>query len=266
MRSTGPVARGDRLLALLCASVVTATAHAETPRTDMISRGVIRPVNQAAIATDLAVPVQRAPIREGQRFVAGEILIELDCRRPRAEHDAMAAVVREMKVTLDSYLALTRHGAGGKNDLEIARARLDKAEAERRSHAARLDQCRVVAPYDGVVVELLVHAHETTAPGKPMLSVLETATLEIEMIVDVAILQHVTPGRNFVFRIDELGLALQARVDRVGAAVDPVSRTIKIFAVPLSRPPGLLPGLSGSADFTRSDLARSDLARSDLAQ
>ena len=61
-------------------------------------------------------------------------------------------------------------------------------------------------------------------------------------------------GTNFTFRIDETGESVTASVLRVGAAVDPVSQTVKIMArLPEGRAT-VLPGMSGTADFKRTGL------------
>jgi multidrug efflux pump subunit AcrA (membrane-fusion protein) len=50
--------------------------------------------------------------------------------------------------------------------------------------------------------------------------------------------------------VDELATHHEARVERIGAAVDPVSQTIEIFAVFIAQPPSLKPGMSGVATFS----------------
>lgn len=233
--------------ALIAIAVSGSTALAQSAPS--IARGVVRAVNQAVISTELAVPVARTPVRDGQAFKRGDIILELDCRKPIAEHDAALAVTREMKATYDSQLVIVQHGAGGRNELAIARARYDKADAELRVHAARIEQCRLTAPYDGTVVELSVREHELTTPGKPAISIVATHLLEIEMIVDTSVLRTLAVGREFSFHVDELAANVSTRLDRVAGLADPVSRTIKLIGVPIVRPPNLVPGMSGTASF-----------------
>ncbi len=240
-------AAAARCLAVSVALSFSATQGGWAQADPPVARGVVRALNQTSISTDLAVPVLRTPMREGQTFKSGDVVLELNCRRLNAEHDAVAAVAREMKLILDSQVIIVRHGAGGRNDLEVSRARYDKADAERRAHVARLDQCKVIAPYDGIVVELAVREYETTTPGKLVIALLDTKSVEIEIIVDTSQLRSLGIGQVFDFQIDELGRKVAVRLDRIGGAADPVSRTIKIIGVPLEVVPGLLPGMSGAA-------------------
>jgi hypothetical protein len=78
--------------------------------------------------------------------------------------------------------------------------------------------------------------------------------MELQLIVPSLWMSWLRGGTNFTFKIDETGESVTASVLRVGAAVDPVSQTVKIMAkLPAGRAT-VLPGMSGTADFKRSGL------------
>lgn len=54
-------------------------------------------------------------------------------------------------------------------------------------------------------------------------------------------------GTPFVFRVDETGASLKARVQRVSPNVDAVSRTVRIVATFDDSKAKVLPGMSGTA-------------------
>lgn len=212
-------------------------------------RGIVRPLHQASIATDLAARIARINFREAQSFHKGDVLVSFDCERLQAEHAAVEAVHREMKVMLESNVFLDKKGAVGKLDVEVSRARLDKARAEADALAARLKQCEIVAPFDGRVTELAVNEHEIPAAGKPLISIVEGNAFEIDLIVPSAWLRRLGPGAPFAFSIDETGSTYDAHLLRIGAAVDPVSQTVKVIAAFDTHDERILAGMSGSARF-----------------
>jgi membrane fusion protein, multidrug efflux system len=213
-------------------------------------RGVVRALDQAALSTDLMTRVAKIGFREGEAFKAGDLLISFDCERYRAEAQSADAVLREMNLTLDSNEHLSTYRAVGKHDVEISRARASKAEAEARSLNSRLKQCDVFAPFDGRVAELSLHPHEQPSPNKPYLVIVGHSRLEIELIVPSHWLSWLKPDVSFQFRVDEMKGDYAARVVRLGAAVDAVSQMVKVIAV-FDRPvEAVLPGMSGSAQFT----------------
>lgn len=212
-------------------------------------RGVVRALDQSALSTDLVARVLKIGFREGEAFKTGELLVAFDCERYKAEAQSAEAVHREMRLTLDSNMHLQKFSAVGKADVEISRARVDKAEAEARSLKTRLEQCEITAPFDGKVAELSINAYEQPQPGKPFLVIVGNSRLEIELIVPSHWLNTVKAGAEFSFKVDETRHAYKARVLRTGAAVDAVSQMIKVIAVFDEPVSDVLPGMSGAAQF-----------------
>jgi membrane fusion protein, multidrug efflux system len=214
-------------------------------------RGVVRPVRQATISTDGALRAVELPFREGSRFKNGDILALFDCRRQKAELAAAVAARREAVLTLESNIELDRHQAVGKNEVAISRARAEKASADVSGLETRLDECRLIAPFDGRITELSLRTYERTVPQRPFISIIDDSVLEIELIAASAMLSRLSPGTPFSFRLDELGgRTVNAEVAHLGASVDPVSKTIKIIGLVKVHDPQILSGMSGTATFS----------------
>ncbi len=217
-------------------------------------RGVVKAVEQASLSTDIASRVLRLPFREGEHFEKGALLVEFDCRRQRAELEALHGALREAKLNLSTSVTLDRYKAIGRNDVKIARARLQKAQGELNSLSARVEDCIVKAPFSGRVAESLVRELEFTAPQRPYLTIVGDRNLEIEAIVSSAMLASLEPGNTMRFRVDELNnVTVAAIVTSVGAVIDPVSKTVKIKAAVQDPPRGLTAGMSGTALLSPMD-------------
>ena len=179
------------------------------------------------------------------------MLIEFNCRRHEAELAAAEAQMQEMNILLSNNVELDKYKAVGKTDVEVSRARLKKAEAEANSMRARIDQCRIVAPFDGSVAERGIEPFEIPQSGKPFLTIIEDRQLEIELIVPSDWLRWVKSGTTFDFAVDETKGAYAAHVTRIGAEVDAISQTVKVMGVfdADTAAAGILSGMSGNADF-----------------
>lgn len=234
-------------IALIClpSTVYSAEPTDSTPAV----RGVIRSIDQAELSTDLTARVAKIGFREGQAFKTGDILIAFECDRYRAEAQSADAVYREMKVTLDGNVQLDKHGAIGKADVEISKARVSKADAEARSLKVRLAQCEIKAPFDGKVASLSVNPFEQPQPGKPFMSIVGAGRLEVELIAPSNWLAWLKPELSFAFRVDETQKTYRAKILRLGASVDAVSQMIKAVAVFDEPVTDILPGMSGDATF-----------------
>lgn len=230
---------------LLAAQLAASPLHAaDTP-----ARGVVKALHQATLSTDLVTPVMSIGFREGQRFVAGDVLLELDCRRLAHEADALAAAVREAKVAVDANVHLAKSGASNRNEVDASSARYDKATAEWNAARQRLAGCRIEAPFAGIVTELQINAHETPTPNRPLLTIVSDRDLEIELLAPSRLAGSLEPGTRFTFAVDESGRSYTARLVRTGGAVDPMSQTFKLYGTFDDTAVGVLPGMSGTAHF-----------------
>lgn len=213
-------------------------------------RGVIRPIRQATIATDAPLRTIELPFRESERFKLGDTLALFDCRRQKADLDAASAALREASLNLDSNIQLDRFQAVGKNDVGITRARADKALADVAGLEAKMDECKLIAPFNGRITELSIRLHERTVPQHPYIAIIDDSQLEIELIAPASMLSELQPGAPFAFRVDELGgRMVDASVARLGAGVDPVSKTVKVIGTIRTQDSSILSGMSGTANF-----------------
>lgn len=235
-------------LLVVVPSVGVADTSDFTASSELPIRGVVKALDYASMSTELPMRVSDLRIREGQSFRRGQTLVSFDCRRQRAELRSLSAQVREAELNLASSIALDRHNAIGRNDVEIARARAERAAAERTVLEARVQDCDIVAPFDGRVVEVAVRPLEVTAPQRPFLVIIDDSTVELELIAPASVLAIVAVGDDVEFAVDELGgRRVAATLKSVGAAVDPVSKTTRLLAAIRDKPAGLVSGMSGTA-------------------
>jgi membrane fusion protein (multidrug efflux system) len=217
------------------------------------TRGILRSLNESTIAVELAARVTAIPFRESERFVKGDVLIEFECDKHQADLKAALAEYRGHKITVDNSHNLQSLRAAGALDVALAEAQADKAAAAVEAANARVKECKIFAPYDGRIVDLLTHAHDMSAPNAPLMRIIDDRHLEIDLIVPSQMLRWLKEGAAFAFKIDETGVIVPAKVLRIGAAVDPVSQTVKLTGAMTATAIGVLPGMSGTADFERQE-------------
>ena len=230
-----------------------AGANTGATTTGTSARGLARAVREATLSTRMASRIIELPLADGMSFKAGALLVKFDCDRQTAEARAASAAAEAQKKMVDTNEELDKFESIGKNDLAISRSQLDKARAEAEALKSQLKDCSLYAPFGGRVVERLVHNFEAVAANQPLLKVVDTSELEIELIVPSAWLQWLAEGAGFQFRIDETGQTVAGNVTRLTPTVDPVSKTTKVIGRlrPGKGVSQVLPGMSGSAQFSR---------------
>jgi RND family efflux transporter MFP subunit len=201
------------------------------------------------ISSEVAAKIARLPLKEGDAFAKGDLLVAFDCslyqaQQAKAEATA-AAASREQEVT-GKLAAL--HSAGAL-DVAQAQARAKEAAADAAYMRTMVGKCAIRAPFAGRIAKREAAPFEYVTPGKPLLEILDTGALEVKLIVPSKWLAWLKPGVKFTVHVDELDADYPAQVARLGASIDPVSQTVAVSGRILDAHAELLPGMSGWASF-----------------
>jgi membrane fusion protein, multidrug efflux system len=224
-------------------------AQNQTASSSVTARGLVRAVHEATLSSEMAAKIMLLPKKDGEAFRKGEVLVDFDCDRVKAEWRVAEAERIGALAAHDNSRRLAEYRAAGAHEVQIARAAFDKAAAAVEVIAVRLRQCRVIAPFDGRVVEVPVREHEMPQAGAPLLRVVDDSKLEIDMIVPAVNLKWLKPGAEFSFRPDDSAGSFRGDILRVGAAIDPVSQTIRVTGRLEIKSGDLLPGQAGVVSF-----------------
>ncbi|MDG6077730.1 efflux RND transporter periplasmic adaptor subunit [Erythrobacter litoralis] len=233
--------------------VRVAEANAPEPVAALEARGVVAAANESTIASRVTARISAMPFEEGRSFRRGALLAKFDCSTIRAELTAARAATTAYRKTYETNVELDTYEAVGKNEVQVSHANLGRAQAEANAIAAQLNDCAVYAPFSGTVVEAVANPGEVAASGQPLMRIQSGGQLEAELIVPSNWLTWLKPGATFHFLIDETGATITGTAKRLGASVDPVSKTIRVTA---DIDPGdamVLPGMSGTATFAQPD-------------
>jgi membrane fusion protein, multidrug efflux system len=71
------------LLVAISASPLLAQDRA--PAASLQARGLVRAVQEATLASEMPARIVQLPLRDGDAFQRGDLLVEFDCDRPKAE-------------------------------------------------------------------------------------------------------------------------------------------------------------------------------------
>jgi len=207
------------------------------------------PYQQSVLSSELSAKIASMPLRDGDTFHAGQVLISFDCSLFRAQLNKAEASAQAARQTLKVDQRLAQLNSIGVLDVDLAAAKVKETEAEAGAMRAMVSKCSLVAPFNGRVAKLDAQAFEYVAPGKPLIEIIDTRRLELQMIVPSKWLAWLKVGSHFQVKVDELDREYTARIVRLGARIDPVSQTISLAGEVEGSHPELLPGMSGAASF-----------------
>ena len=208
-------------------------------------RAQLSPRRYTTLAAEIGAKINRLPVAEGAAFRQGELLIAFDCSLQEAQLQKAKAAFGAAQNTWQANKRLAELNSIGRLELDGSEAEMMKAKADVDAMAAVLTKCSIRAPFPGRIAEQKAREQQFVQPGQAMLEIIDDSVLELEFIVPSKWLVWLRPGHRFQVKIDETGRDYPARVKRLGAAVDPVSQSIKVVATIDGRFLDLIAGMSG---------------------
>jgi RND family efflux transporter MFP subunit len=194
--------------------------------------GVTRSAERAALA--FAVPARLAsrPVEVGDRVRAGQVLARLDDSEYELANRSAEAVLAELDVRLEQARrdeARVAQLAGAKaataEELEKTQAGTATLAAARDAAAARVEDTRRLlteatlhAPFDATVTRVLLEPGEWASPGKTVLELAGSGTVEVQVEVPEAMRSRIARGSAVRIDLPMSGAGVQGTVASVSAA------------------------------------------------
>lgn len=186
-------------LALVAGTLFTA----QVPHT-VKAEATVEGVQLRQIAASFEGFIAEAPVREGDRVAAGDLLVRLDDREQALELLRLSTQAEEITFELDRTVGEQDPAAA-----QILRARLQQIEAQRQLIEERMQRMRMTAPFDAMVLsgDPTRSVGRAVSQGEPLLTIAPAGEYRIRMRVaqtDAALVAPGQPGK----------LRLAARPDR----------------------------------------------------
>ncbi|MGI9462862.1 MAG: efflux RND transporter periplasmic adaptor subunit [Aestuariivirgaceae bacterium] len=211
------------------------------------------------IAAQVAGAVKTVHVQVGERVEAGQLIAELDRDTKVAEARVLAAQIQSAKADLEVARAeltlaeqelqrqskLQKSGAFSKSRFDTAQQEVQKARsrilrdqaiiATRKASASvtklEIDRSRIIASFDGVVVEKLTEAGSYVRIGDPVARLLSDTELEVEADVPAVRIGGIKPGYRVRATLED-GMELSATVRSMLPVENPMTRTRTVRFIP----------------------------------
>lgn len=241
--------------------------------------GILRPVEEVIIKSELAGLVQRIAVKEGDHVREGQLLVELDNAHQKINVQLSEiiitkakAVVDETKVVLDNAEKESERiqmaaNALPRKELEDIRdqvlrlksslaaqvAEVARAEQELKLREQELKDTQILAPFDATVTEIFIHKGESLRPiDTPILQLVGMDKLFAELRLPSSYVSKIQLRQTVKVQVEGEWLgrigALDGEITYINPTVDAASRTFKVKVGIPSR--GLVrPGMLVEARF-----------------
>ena len=196
-------------------------------------------------------------IRAGGTFNKGDVLVEVDARDFEVEVDITASLAADAEVVYLQEVAQAEFAAQEWNEtptseaarqlalrkpqVAAAKASLQAAKARLSRAKLNLERTRIVAPFDGKILEQLVDVGQVVSPSQTIAQIYSTDAVEVRLPVKLDDLEHLQlpeseglqaiPSR--VVLESDMGSRTyqwQGEIVRTEGAFDPATRMLYVVA------------------------------------
>lgn len=236
---------------------------------DMVTSrsGEIVAEHRIIVRSSLAVPtVMKLSVRRGDRVTAGTVLAEpagdaarlaltaarnrLAFAQSRSARATQAADEQESPAPAEADPARLERIQRIQDGARRAREAVAAAQVERDARASELEKSQIIAPFDGVVVDLKMQPGDLVAPSAPICDLLDDTALRVNAQFDEADIGRIKPRMPVLVAVTGNKDMIRGTVDRIGEVVvaDAKIHTVLVEIALLDRPP-LRPGTTARTDI-----------------
>ena len=213
------------------------------------ARALVSATEKVSISSELSARVEKINYLLGDAFKKGDVLISFDCELYKAQKEVIQSNYDSAKIQLENDKELLDMRSIGKLQYQLSVSALKKAKAELDIATLNVKRCKIIAPYDGKVMDVYTSIFTSIEQRQPLMDIVGDGLLEAEIVVPSNWLRWLKKDHPVKITIDETGETLDAKVISLGAAVDAVSQTIELKAQFNEKYETLIPGMSGIVEF-----------------
>ena len=269
------------------ASSAPATPTRSEPRASgVVASGYVVARRQATISAEISGRIRDVLVEEGTRVEEGEVVARLDDDRARIQLDllraqvsaatarirSLQAQIAESERVLERASTLASRDIGSQANETAARAQVDSlnaqldaarsdlaaAQVQVRSQLDLIDRHEVRAPFSGVVIAKNAQVGEILSPASAgggftrtgVATLVDMASLEIEVDVNEGQINRITPGQQVEARLDAYpDWRIPSRVETIIPTADRSRATIRVRVAFEQRDERILPDMAARVTF-----------------
>jgi RND family efflux transporter MFP subunit len=205
--------------------------------------GSVSPWEVSRISPKVSGRIKSIPVDEGDRVEKGGMLMLIDpfdyeralehaqsqlsqakasLERARRDLARMEGLYRATAVTEQNYQdAVTAR--------DLALFQYDQAATARNIAAKNLEECRLEAPFSGIVTEVSVNEGELTGPQQLAFIMMDMSTVKVEVDLPEEIYSSIHEGNTSTVTVDAMaGLSFEGTITKIYPTIDPASRTFRV--------------------------------------
>lgn len=219
--------------------------------------GTVEEETGTALSFSVNGTIQQLNVKVGDRVRKGQLVAAIDPTSVRNSYEISHANRQQAEDVYKRYKQLYDKGSLPEIRWVEVQSKLQEAVSAENIARKNLHDCKLLAPYDGVIAEKTAEVGQNVAPGTPIARLVTTHILNVKVAVPESEVANVALHQEALVRVKALGgRAFKGRVVEKSVVADPISRsyTIKIRLEETGK--DLLPGMVSEVRLMAESLSQ----------
>ena len=209
-------------------------------------RGIVMAKNRLKINSQISAAVSKLHTEEGAQFNKNDLLVEFDCSIERAALEEARLSHEVAKFDYDAKQREAEEMPVSPQSLELLKLETELALTKLNHIRERIKNCRLLAPFSGRVLKILVNEYETAAALSPVMEVIDNQPFYFRVFLPWIWLKKLSLGDTV--KVDIMGQNYPTELSDLSQEVDPLDQSIKAL-LKFKSQDGLKLGMNGIAKF-----------------
>lgn len=224
-------------------SVDLTVAESRSMTTFVASTATLRADRSVDIFSKVAGQVESLPVEEGDAVEAGTLLLELDGDDERLKMEESKVLLDRAHAEFERIKKSYRNQLVSTDAFEAKKYELDKAQAAFDLARYSYEQNRVLAPFDGTIVERNVEVGQTIQMSDKLFRLSALNPLEADVFLPESQTQPLRAGMRVELSAkDDFTAPFSGEIARIAPVVDQETGTVKVTVAIFNAPEAVRPG------------------------
>ncbi|MGC6428251.1 MAG: efflux RND transporter periplasmic adaptor subunit [Flavobacteriales bacterium] len=190
--------------------------------------GIVSSKENVLLSSEMSGVVQNILVKEGSWVNKGQAILQLDASVLISQVEDLKATTELLKTTFDRQSNLWDQGIG--SELQYLQSKNQYVSMQNKLEAAQaqLDKLEISAPISGRLDEVFINQGEFATPGMPILRVVNSKKLQIEVDITERYINKIAKGDLVKIYISSIDLEQEAPISFIGQVINPENRTFKV--------------------------------------
>lgn len=229
-------------------------------------QGNIQSSDAVNISSETGGRIVSFTIDEGDYVKKGQVVGTIDMESLQKQIQEIETSLELATTVFQRQQKLWDQNIGSEIQYLQAKNNKERLEKSLETISSNLSKANITSPMNGYVDRIYLKGGETTGPGTPIATVINTSTVKAIIDVPENMISSVKKGQRVKVLLPALGTERNERISMIGRSIDPANRTFKIEINMANRGGQLKPNLLTLVELTDKSIDDALMVPTELIQ